>query len=186
MWSRCKYAKLYCNFARGNNGCELGQLPLLLGSWPAKLRQKDRDARWTVKYTKAKPHEDGSKLVDLEIPAFGYKNHVSADKRHRLIRKWVVTDAAAHDGKQLRRLLDKKNTASAVWAVTRTSIILGVVDIARTRVETADEIRARLIAALNHVDYDRLIAAPDGGLIMLDRETAVAKLRNLVAAARTV
>jgi transposase, IS5 family len=27
---------------------------------PAKLRQKDRDARWTVKYTKAKPREDGS------------------------------------------------------------------------------------------------------------------------------
>jgi transposase, IS5 family len=39
-----------------------------LGRWeaegwkdkPAKLRQKDRDARWTVKYTKAKPREDGS------------------------------------------------------------------------------------------------------------------------------
>jgi len=29
-------------------------------------RQKDRDARWTVKYTKAKPREDGSTpAVDL-------------------------------------------------------------------------------------------------------------------------
>ena len=26
---------------------------------PAKLAQKVRDARWTVKYTKAKPREDG-------------------------------------------------------------------------------------------------------------------------------
>ena len=39
---------------------------------PARLAQKDRDARWTVKYTKAKPQEDGSlPPVDLAIPAFG-------------------------------------------------------------------------------------------------------------------
>jgi transposase, IS5 family len=41
---------------------------------PAKIAQKDRDARWTVKYSKAKPREDGSlPPVDLAIPAFGYK-----------------------------------------------------------------------------------------------------------------
>ena len=27
---------------------------------PAELRLKDRDARWTVKFTKAKPKEDGA------------------------------------------------------------------------------------------------------------------------------
>ncbi len=80
----------------------------------------------------------------------------------------------------------RHNELALLEQFARTSIILGVVDIARTRVETVDEIRARLIAALNHVDYDRLIAAPDCGLIMLDRQTAVAKLRNLVAAARSV
>lgn len=94
------------------------RIPAAWRNKPAKLRQKDRDARWRVKHTKAKPQEDGAKLVDLAIPEFGYKNHVSADKRHRLIRKWAVTDAAAHDGKQLRHLLDKENTASAVWADT--------------------------------------------------------------------
>ena len=51
-----------------------------------------------VKHPKVKPQEDGTKLVDLAIPEFGYKNHVSA-RRHRLIRKWTVTSAAAHDGK---------------------------------------------------------------------------------------
>ena len=41
---------------------------------PAKLRQKDRDARWMVKFTKAKPKEDGSTPpVDLVIPVFGYR-----------------------------------------------------------------------------------------------------------------
>src|SRR5690242_3328838 len=40
---------------------------------PAKLRHKDRDARWTIKFTKAKPREDGTAPgLDLAIPAFGY------------------------------------------------------------------------------------------------------------------
>jgi hypothetical protein len=32
---------------------------------PAKLAQKDRDARWTVKFSKAKPADDGAPRVDL-------------------------------------------------------------------------------------------------------------------------
>ena len=34
--------------------------------------------------------------LDLAIPEFGYQNHISADRRHRLIRRWLVTDAAVH------------------------------------------------------------------------------------------
>jgi transposase, IS5 family len=93
-----------------------GRIPEDWKAKPAKLRQKDRDARWTVKYTKAKPLGDGRKQVDLAIPAFGYQNHISADRQHRLIRKWLVTDAAAHEGSRLGELLDPANTASAVWA----------------------------------------------------------------------
>src|ERR1700738_507265 len=37
-----------------------GRIPDDWKDKPAKLRQKDRDARWAVKYTKAKPREDGS------------------------------------------------------------------------------------------------------------------------------
>ena len=54
-----------------------GRIPEDWKDKPAKLRQKDRDARWTVKFTKAKPKEDGSSpTVDLAIPVFGYQNHV--------------------------------------------------------------------------------------------------------------
>jgi len=53
--------------------------------------------------------------VDLAIPAFGYKNHISMDRRFRLIRRWKVTDASAHDGARLREgLLDRSNTGSSV------------------------------------------------------------------------
>jgi transposase, IS5 family len=57
-------------------------------------------------------------MVDLAIPEFGYQNHVSADRRHRLIHRWLVTDAAAHAGARLADLLDPGNTASEVWADT--------------------------------------------------------------------
>ena len=93
-----------------------GRIPDGWQDRPAKLRQKDRDARWTVKYTKAKPREDGRPQVDLAIPQFGYQNHLSADRCHRLIRRWQVTDAVAHAGSRLGELLDSNNTASDVRA----------------------------------------------------------------------
>lgn len=95
-----------------------GRVPQGWEGKPAKLRQKDRDARWTVKFSKARPREDGVAQRDLAVPAFGYKNHISTDRRHGLIRKWTVTNAAAHDGARLKDLLDNNNTASAVWADT--------------------------------------------------------------------
>jgi hypothetical protein len=36
----------------------------------------------------------------------------------RLIRRWLVTDAATHAGKRLADLLDPGNTAAGVWADT--------------------------------------------------------------------
>ena len=96
-----------------------GRIPEAWKDKPAKLAQKDRDARWTVKYTKAKPREDGSvPPVDLAIPAFGYKNHVAIDRGFGLIRNWTTTNAAAHDGARLEDVLDRDNTASDVWADT--------------------------------------------------------------------
>jgi transposase len=95
-----------------------GRIPAEWANKPAKLRQKDRDARWTVKYTKAKPSAEGAPRVDLAIPAFGYKNHIGIDRWHGLIRTWTTTDASRHDGAVLPELIDKNNTASEVWADT--------------------------------------------------------------------
>ena len=97
-----------------------GRIPEDWKAKPAKLRQKDRDARWTVKFSKAKERADGSKpAVDIAIPTFGYQNHVSIERQYGLIRRWDATDAAAYEGARLREgLLDKTNTASLVWADT--------------------------------------------------------------------
>jgi IS5 family transposase len=97
-----------------------GRIPEAWAEKPAKLRQKDRDARWTVKFSKAKERPDGTKPpVDIAIPTFGYQNHVAIDRGFGFIRKWSATDAAAYEGARLREvLLDKTNTASSVWADT--------------------------------------------------------------------
>ena len=67
-----------------------------------------------------------------------------------------------------------------------TKVMFGVIAIARSRIETVTEIKARLEEALAHIDAGRLIAAPDCGLGFLTRELALAKLTNMVAAARAV
>lgn len=94
-----------------------GRVPADWKDHPAKLRQKDCDARWTLVFGKARTREDGTSHADIAIPVFGYKSHASIDRRHGFIRKWQVTDASRHDGRMLRRgLLDKSNTGGGVWA----------------------------------------------------------------------
>jgi len=96
-----------------------GRIPDDWKDKPKKLAQKDRDARWTLKRAKARSAKDGEKAkVEIAIPVFGYKNHVSIDRAHGLIRRFAVTSAAAHDGARLPEVLDNSNTASAVWADT--------------------------------------------------------------------
>lgn len=67
----------------------------------AKRRQKDTQARWS-----ARSHKH----------AYGYKNHISIDARHKLIRDYAVTDAAVHDSRVFGDLLDETNTSRDVWA----------------------------------------------------------------------
>ena len=97
-----------------------GRIPEEWAANLKKLAQKDRDARWTLKRAKARPpREDGGKArVEIVIPVFGYKNHLSIDRAYGFVRRFTVTDAAVHDGARLVSVLDKTNTASSVWADT--------------------------------------------------------------------
>jgi IS5 family transposase len=84
-----------------NAELQAGRTPTGWKQTPAKLRQKDRDARWTKKHGRS---------------FFGYKNHVNADVKHKLIRHYAVTDAAVHDSQELDGLLDTGNTCNDVFA----------------------------------------------------------------------
>lgn len=100
-----------------NEAVKAGQTPAEWKKQPAKLRQKDRDARWTKKHGQS---------------FFGYKNHVNADAKHKLIRCYEVTDAAVHDSQVLDELLNNGNTSAEVFADSA---------------YRSDEIEARLKAA---------------------------------------
>jgi 5-methyltetrahydropteroyltriglutamate--homocysteine methyltransferase len=69
---------------------------------------------------------------------------------------------------------------------TETTVILGVVAVAQSRVETVEEISARLRVAREYLPEDRLVAAPDCGLGYLDRDLARKKLRALTEAVATL
>jgi len=68
---------------------------------PAKLRQKDLDARWTKKNDQTH---------------YGYKNHLNVDVKNKLIRDYEVTSAEVHDSQPLDDLFDPDNTGKAMWA----------------------------------------------------------------------
>lgn len=67
-----------------------------------------------------------------------------------------------------------------------TTVMLGVIDIAKSRIESVEEITTRLQAVLEHIDDRRLMVAPDCGLGFLSREMVVAKITNMVKAAKSV
>lgn len=77
-----------------------GSTPERFEANPHVGRQKDTDARWTKK--------NGQSY-------YGYKNHVSADNKHKLIRGYEVTSAEVHDSQVFYELL-RDNTSKDVWA----------------------------------------------------------------------
>ena len=84
-----------------NDDVKAGKTPEAWEKTPAKNRQKDKDARWTKKHGKS---------------FYGYKNHVNADAKHKLIRQYDVTDASVHDSQRFDGLLNQANTSADVYA----------------------------------------------------------------------
>ena len=78
------------------------------------------------------------------------------------------------------------NDLELLGQFSKSTVIFGSVAIASSRVETVSEISARLLEALKHIDGDRLVVAPDCGLMMLGRELAMKKLSNMSKAAQAV
>jgi 5-methyltetrahydropteroyltriglutamate--homocysteine methyltransferase len=65
-------------------------------------------------------------------------------------------------------------------------IILGVINLADTDVEPADTVAARIRRALEFVDAEDIIVAPDCGMKYLPRDSAFGKLKAMVEGARRV
>jgi IS5 family transposase len=68
-----------------------GQTPEVWKEHPAKLRQKNLDARWTKK---------------RGVSCYGYKDYVKSDAASTLITDYEVTSARVHDSQVLFDLID--------------------------------------------------------------------------------
>lgn len=79
-----------------NQRIKQGERPEEFDTTPAVGRQKDSDARWTKKNNETH---------------YGWKNHVKADLKTKLILKSKTTPASVHDSQVFEELLDDKDQA---------------------------------------------------------------------------
>ena len=119
----------------------------------------------------------------------GYPNYLDQDDyekadRHAYLEVAEALDATSIQVLSLEDAHANNDLAKLLPRFASTTIALGVIGIARSRVESVAEICDRLEAALAYLPTDRLMAAPDCGLGYLPRGLALAKLRNLTEAAR--
>ena len=89
------------NTRKENQDIKAGKVPEDWEKNPQKLRQKDLDARWTVKNSQS---------------YYGYKNHINVDVEHGFIRCYYVTNAAVHDSQVMGSILDINNESQDLWA----------------------------------------------------------------------
>lgn len=80
------------NSQEENEVIKAGAVPVEFGKNPDRLSQKDMDARWTKKG---------------EEVHYGYKNHVKADQKTKLIEDYSVTPASVHDSQAVGDLIEK-------------------------------------------------------------------------------
>ncbi len=120
----------------------------------------------------------------------GYPGHLDDEEYHKADPGCYARLAEAVDRSSVHQIsledAHRHNDLTLLEKFPNSTVIFGSVAIAESRVETVEEIAARLTAALQHIDRDRLIAAPDCGLAMLGRDLAMEKLTNLCSAARQV
>jgi IS5 family transposase len=90
------------NAKEENERIKQGESEQVKAEWhPAKVKQKDTDARWTKKHGKS---------------YFGYKHHDCVDVKHKLIRSYAVTAANVHDSNVFEELLTPDYSCCFVWA----------------------------------------------------------------------
>ena len=84
---------------------------------PNKAAQKDTNAWWTLRIGgKIRYRPDGTPLPQIALPVFGYRSHSGIDRGFGFIRGSAVISAPDADGRQLRHVVRRDNTACDMWA----------------------------------------------------------------------
>jgi len=89
------------NSREENEQLKKGKTPKEWKENPNKLRQKDVDAKWVT--------HNGQDY-------YGYKDHIIADKKTKLITGYKVTPANIHDSEMIGELISKKDRGQMLYA----------------------------------------------------------------------
>ena len=121
----------------------------------------------------------------------GYPGHLDQDDYPKAdpgsyLAVAEALDAAPVDAVSIEDAHRPNDLGELLPRFARTTVILGVVTIARSRLEAVNDVEDRLVEALNHLPPERLAAAPDCGLGFLGRDLARRKLTVMCEAVRRV
>ena len=116
-----------------------------------------------------------NRLDDTDYPKADQASYAKvAQAVDGVVDQISIEDAHRHNPDEVFGLFEKS------------TLIVGFIAVASSRVEPVEEIRARMQHVLGLMPAERVMAAPDCGLGFLGRDLAMTKLRNLCEAARTV
>jgi 5-methyltetrahydropteroyltriglutamate--homocysteine methyltransferase len=141
----------------------------------------ERAARYGVKaINRALEGIEGTTVVHL---CFGYAAAVK-DKPagYSFLAQLAETRASQISIEAAQPRLD----LSITKALLPKSVMVGVIDLGTTAVETPETVAARIRAALRFVPAEKLVVAPDCGMKYLPREAAFGKLVSLAKGAAIV
>lgn len=157
---------------------------------PLFARKPDEALEYGIEHVDRCFHGAPDSVVRTVHICCGYPNKLDNPDFPKAAKEAYAQFASAIDASSIQAVsiedAHRHNDLSLLENFTKTTVILGVVDVSSSRIETADEIEARLRQALEHIDKERLIAAPDCGLGLLTREMATNKLRNLCEGAARI
>nr|XP_006818154.1 PREDICTED: 5-methyltetrahydropteroyltriglutamate--homocysteine methyltransferase 3, chloroplastic-like [Saccoglossus kowalevskii] len=168
-----------------NGACEI-HMPRIIGKigqcseddWVAKEWRLSQDmSRVPVKYTVPGPMT----IIDSTHNEY-YRNEELSEDLIKVINKQILGLAKAVAIEDAHR----HNDLTLLKHFKKSQVVLGVVAVARSRVETAEEIRSRLSEALKYIPAERLLVAPDCGLGFLPHGILKQKLQNMVKAAKSL
>jgi 5-methyltetrahydropteroyltriglutamate--homocysteine methyltransferase len=157
---------------------------------PLFARKPDKALAYGVEYLERCFHKVPRQVTRITHICCGYPSRVDDEDYFKASPEEYFRLAGPLDEAEIDAVsiedAHRQNDLTLLERFRQTTVILGVIAIARTRVEAVDEIESRLQQALEHIEATRLMAAPDCGLGMLDHATVVVKLDHLVQAAKHI
>jgi 5-methyltetrahydropteroyltriglutamate--homocysteine methyltransferase len=132
---------------------------------------------------------DGLECTTAVHICYGYGIQANIDWKRGLGGQWRQYEAffpalsASHIDQVSVESINSKVPIELLGLLRGKDILLGVIDVATDRLETAEQVAAEIARALPYVPAERLYPSTNCGMAPMDRTTACAKLRALAAGA---